>query len=118
MSQILDAKVVLSHCNRDGRLYGMLVEERTRGNWFIKWTFPISEQRAKSEHFDKTTIDGNIEFADEYPGCAYCKQYGFWNCPCGAYHCWDGKDEVYCTVCKRTTRIGGTITSLEGGGDI
>lgn len=119
MDQILDAKVVLCRCEENAQLYGMLVEKRTPNDWFIKWTFPVSEQRAKSERYDQTVITGNIQYDASYPGCPYCKAPGYYKCVCGNYICLRAnQQESNCPVCHLRAPFGGILTTLDAGGDI
>ena len=120
MSQILDAKVIMCTCPTHRKQYGILMEEYQSGTWNIRWAFPISEQRAKSERFDKSTISGQFYLASEYPGCPYCKAPSFFVCGCGKLSCWNcGEELSTCANCGRQSRITyGSDFTFDSNGDV
>lgn len=69
--------------------------------------FPIKEASAKREGYDKTTVKGQIEFTDEYPGCPYCGGHQLTVCSCGHIGCTHTSEGVYrCEWCGTTGQIG------------
>ena len=119
MSEILDAKVIMCTCQQKRQSFGILMEERERGTWSIRWAFPISEQRAKAERFDKSTITGQFYLVEEYPGCPYCKATSFYVCGCGKLNCWNGQETSTCVHCGKQSQITyGSDFTFDSNGDV
>lgn len=111
------ATVICAKCNRNGKLFGIRTEKKNTG-WAFTWSFPMTQERAANEGYDKTIINDSISTDSMYPGCPYCKTKGFIQCECGKIMCFD-KDatHVTCKFCGMT----GTVTSgpwgaVSGGG--
>lgn len=111
------ATVVCAKCNKTGKLFGIRTEKKSSG-WTFTWAFPLLEDKALSEGYDRTIINDNIDTSNEYPGCPYCKTKGFIQCGCGKIMCFDGDaTQIICKFCGMT----GTVTSgpwgvVSGGG--
>ena len=100
----INATVVLAKCPKTKKLYGMRVEQRGK-DWVRTWAFPIDEQRAKHEGFEKNKVSGSMNAADGYPGCPHCGTNGFVLCGCGKISCWSGGNEskkYTCPWCGQT----------------
>jgi DNA-directed RNA polymerase subunit RPC12/RpoP len=116
----IQASVILCKCKHD-ELFGIRIEKRNDGIWYMTWAFKIDSKRAKKEKFDSTTINlANGVLADpNYPGCPYCGAKGFIVCgDCGKVFCNDQKSHtVTCNWCGVTGDIGGDFTGPLTGGD-
>ena len=89
MAGPLNAKVIMARCSRTNKTFGVRIEQR--GNdWRRTWAFPIDERKAKREGFDANTVTGSMDADDKYPGCPYCKSFGFVQCGCGKIGCMGG----------------------------
>lgn len=100
----VNANVILVKCKAD-KLYGMRVEERN-GDWIRTWAFPIKEDLAIQEGFDKVKINGSFGITDEYPGCPYCETNQFCVCgQCEKISCYHGGEMVTCAWCGRTLSV-------------
>lgn len=107
MSEFKEAVIVLAKCGQSHKTYGMRAEGRGRDNWLVTWAFPIKESSAKREGYDKTTIKGNIQFTDDYPGCPFCGGTELTVCSCGHLGCSIVKNGVYtCEWCGTQGQIG------------
>lgn len=107
MNEHTEAVIVLAKCGESHKTYGMRAERHSKDNWLITWAFPIKETSAKREGYDKATIKGNIQFADEYPGCPYCGGTQLTLCSCGHSSCTILKNGIFtCEWCKSQGRIG------------
>ena len=94
-----EARVIMCKCkNRES--YGIRVE-KMNNDWFRTWSFKISEQSAKNEGYIDEKIQGSFEATSEYPGCPYCKTYGFVLCGvCGKLSCWSPGTGIFsCSWC-------------------
>ncbi len=84
------ASVILVKCNRHNRTFGIRVEKR-ENDWVSTWAFPIDEEKAKREGFDRNTIKGSLQATPEYPGCPYCRGFDLVQCgACGKMSCCRG----------------------------
>lgn len=98
MSEFPEAVVVLAKCTQAHKTYGIRVEKQNLNSWKITWAFPIKESTAQREGYDKTTIKGNVTFADDYPGCPYCNQTPVTLCSCGHLNCTHLKNGTF--ICE------------------
>lgn len=114
-----EALIVLAKCSESHKTYGMRVEKQG-GKYVATWAFPIKESSAKREGYDKTTIRGDVQFLDEYPGCPYCGSTGLTVCSCGHLGCTIVKDGIYtCEWCGATGRISAyTGEAIKAGMDL
>jgi len=70
------------------------------GDWWRTWAFKIKPQHAKSEGYDKTQVQGNLNSTEEYPGCPHCGTKGFVQCgKCQKISCWNGETSLVCSWC-------------------
>lgn len=93
------ANVILAKCRTERELYGMRVEERG-GDWIRTWAFPIRQELAEKEGFDKVQIQGSFTTTEDYPGCPYCGTDGFFVCgKCGKLNCYRGEETTVCLWC-------------------
>ena len=107
--------VIMAKCNKNGKSYGIRVENNDENKWRTTWAFRISEKNAKIESYDKCAIEGKIMVSSGYPGCPHCSSSSFFKCKCGKLSCWDGySSEVTCAWCGEKSNIEGTIRELEG----
>jgi hypothetical protein len=106
----MEAQVLLSKCSKHGKTFGIRVEKR--GNdWIRTWAFPISDEAAKREGFDRTNITGSFNVTKEFPGCPYCGTHGMFFCGCGKVSCIQTNAEsVHCYWCN--TRVN-NLTAAE-----
>ena len=56
------ASVILAKCAKD-KIYGIRIEKR-ENDWIRTWAFPLKEDMAEKEGFDKTSFTGNF-YTDE-----------------------------------------------------
>jgi hypothetical protein len=78
MAGPLNATVILARCSKTKKLFGIRVEKREK-QWYMTWAFPIDEEKAKHEGFNKNKVNlGGVD--DNYPGCPYCGDEGFGQC--------------------------------------
>ena len=108
MSELKEAVIVLAKCAHSHKTYGMRVEKNGKDNWNVTWAFPIKESSAKREGYDKTTVKGNIQFSNEYPGCPYCGGTELTVCSCGHLGCTVVNNGIYtCEWCGSQGQLGG-----------
>ncbi len=95
-----NAFVVIGHCPKARKIYGITVDELRVGHYCFVWTFKLDEKRAKHEGFGEKSVNGSVEDDAEYPGCPYCgsKDKVVCNC-CGAMLCYYGQGEITCPNC-------------------
>jgi hypothetical protein len=107
MEKNINAQVVLSRCQKSGKLYGIRVEERN-GDWVQTWAFKIDENKAKHEKFDSNRITGSMKEDPGFPGCPYCGKRAFFVCSCGKLNCHPGErgeDSGDCRWCGKTVSL-------------
>lgn len=75
-----EAVIVMCKCPQTHKTFGMRAERKATNHWWINWAFPIKESAAQREGYDKTSVSGNLDFADEYPGCPYCGSHSYIVC--------------------------------------
>jgi hypothetical protein len=111
MEKQKEALILLSKCGETHKTYGIRVEKIDKNNWLATWAFPIKENSAKREGYDKTSIKGNILFSEDYLGCPYCRRIGLTVCSCGHIGCTITHNNVYhCEWCGSN----GTISNWTG----
>lgn len=111
MKYFNEAVIVLCKCGKHHRTYGIRTEKRGIDKWAYTWAFPIKENVAKREGYDKTSIKGDVIFTDEFPGCPYCGGYKLTVCSCGHLNCTVLKKGVFtCEWCGAQ----GTISDYTG----
>ena len=98
---IVNAQVILIRCKLTKLLYGARIQQKKGNEWEMTWSFPIDNNRAKNEGFDKATINADCYAADEYPGCPNCGAMGYVLCgKCGKLTCWNGENASKCAWCN------------------
>ena len=104
-------------CPKYRGLYGITVDELSRGKYTFVWTFPLDEKKAKREGFDKTSVSGSIELQTDYPGCPYCGNTDVVFCGrCDAISCYDGSGKFTCPKCGNSGKVEvGYKFDLKGG---
>ncbi len=107
----MEANILLFKCGKANQMYGVRVQKMKDGDWWRTWAFKIKPQNAKSEGFDKTPIQGNLNCTEEYPGCPHCGSRGFVQCnQCLKIYCWNGEAVATCSWCGHT---GFVVTATE-----
>ena len=108
-----EAVVVLCKCVKRHRTFGIRAEKTGRNHWDFTWAFPIKEDAAHREGYDRTTVGGDIDFADEYPGCPYCGDTGFVLCPrCNKICCGYEADRIL--PCEWCGNVASGISDYSG----
>ena len=109
MAGPLNATIVMAKCSKTKKLFGMRVEQR--GNdWIRTWAFPLDEEKARNEGFDKNKL--SISGVDnDYPGCPHCGDGGFTKCTCSKIGCSgatvtnEGKMSYICPWCGKNISV-------------
>lgn len=117
----IEAVVVLCKCGEVHLTYGIRAEKANPDHWHFTWAFPIKENTAKREGYNKTSVGGSIDFSADYPGCPYCGQIGFVFCHCGHISCNVLKDGIFtCEWCGSQGKLEGSYlgTPIKAGNDI
>ncbi len=110
-----DAFVIMATCSKTRKSYGITVDPIGRNRYRLVWTFKIDKAKASRENFDKTSVHGELENDENFPGCPYCGCNGHFFCNCGAVTCND-KDYFRCPSCgwQGEVNFGGNF-DLTGG---
>ena len=112
MNERKEAVILLCKCGEAHKTYGIRAEKNGPDNWIFTWAFPIKEESAKRERYDRVTVKGNISLADDYPGCPYCGGKNPTVCSCGYLSCTVLKSNLFtCEWCGTQ----GTIEAYTGG---
>ena len=122
------ATVILAKCGANGKTFGIRVEQRgtsgesSRGSdWVSTWAFPIDDNKAKREGFDRNKITGAFRPVDNYPGCPHCGSYELVQCGCGKMFCYkegrtggksETKQELKCPWCGVVIREFKTVEAF------
>ena len=108
----IEANIMIIKCPDSGKTVGVRLEKMNDGDWWRTWAFKISDQQVKYEGYDKTQIQGNLYYTDEYPGCPYCGTKNLVKCGhCGKFLCWHGNEGVKCPWCG--TEIKDVVTATD-----
>ncbi len=102
---ILDAAVILFKCGKTHKTYGVTVEKQADGDWKRAWAFPINEETAHEEGYDRTQANGTLSELPGYPGCPYCGTHQFVRCHCGKFGCYHGEKQYTCLWCGKTAGV-------------
>ncbi len=98
---LVNAQIVLMRCKTNKKLSGIRIEQTENGSWKMNWAFPINEEIARNEGFDKTNLTADIYIDNEYPGCPICGAKGFVRCgSCGKLTCYDNEISLNCAWCS------------------
>ncbi len=96
----VEAKVILAKCKSTQRLYGIRIQHGQGNKWLMTWAFPIDENRAKNEGFDREKLKVDCYQDEEFNGCPDCGSKGFVICGhCKKITCYSGEKEVRCAWC-------------------
>lgn len=120
MTEKMEARIALCKCKESKRAYGVRFEKVGNG-WKYTWAFPVKEESARRERYDKTQIVGNISPDVNYPGCPFCKTKCFVICSCGKLNCNNGNSSIFtCDWCGATGKLseGYDGSGFGSGGDI
>jgi hypothetical protein len=114
----IEAKVSLANCREAKKSYGVRLEKIPSG-WKYDWAFPLSAERAKTEGYGSTRIEGAIQADSAYPGCPYCGAKNFIVCgSCGRLNCYNTKKNTFtcgwCGVSGELVRYRGEGISSAG----
>ena len=108
-----EAAVIVAKCPTNHKLYGIRVEHTGNREWTFTWSFPIKEQTAQREGYDKTKVVGNLLIGEEYPGCPYRKQKVITICECGQASCTHLRNNVFtCEWCNSKGELSGSIPKV------
>lgn len=108
----MEANILLFMCNKAKKVFGVRVQKMNDGDWWRTWAFKIKPQHAKSEGYDKTPVQGNLNPTEEYPGCPHCGSHGFVQCgTCKKISCWNGETSMICPWCG--TNMDNIVTATE-----
>ncbi|MDR1944141.1 MAG: hypothetical protein LBQ19_04890 [Synergistaceae bacterium] len=113
---ILEASVITIKCGKTGKLFGIRVE-KVDGDWVRTWAFPLKDDVAKREGYDKNVIRGSLRPTEEYPGCPYCGAQGLLLCQnCSKLSCHMGEKQAQCPWCdmSSTTRAAEEAVEISG----
>lgn len=117
----LGMAVVAARCLYDKRLFGMSFRQKKVGEWLLYWAFPLSESTNANEGYDKTQLNGVINFDVGYPGCPYCKSNGYVVCGnCHHITCMGNNHPPFvCGWCGLSGNVNmGEIRDLSGSADL
>jgi hypothetical protein len=110
--------IVMGRCMLSKQGFGVRFESRGSEQWTATWAFPIKEEAARREGYEKTRMAGKFTVEQTFPGCPHCTAQRFWVCQCGKLACWNGESRrVICPACAQAGELTRTINSIEGGGD-
>ncbi len=105
-----NAFAIVCYCPESKRQYGITVDLIGPKLYSLIWAFKINMDKAKREGFDKTTVQGNIQTDENYPGCPYCGTKQIVVCACGGIICYHGERTITCPKCNMT----GAVTEVDG----
>ncbi len=114
----MEATVIMVKCSESKQTFGMRVQKISDDDWERTWAFPIKDEVAKNEGYDKTKITANLFTSSEYPGCPHCKTMNVVQCAtCGKLNCYNGEDTMICGWCNnKMGRISVSEKELEFSG--
>lgn len=108
----MDAAIIMIHCSRQNKVFGARIEQKSDGDWWRTWAFPLSERIAMAEGYDKTPLRGNLYDTNDYPGCPYCGGKNFVQCNrCYKLTCWHGEAQMICPWCR--SNMGNIVTATD-----
>lgn len=108
MSKPLSEKAfaITGRCSRNKNLFGISVDEVSRGQFSFVWSFKLDEAKAKREGFESKSVTGGIRIEPDFPGCPYCGAKTFVFCGrCGMVSCHNGEGTSTCPGCGYTSRV-------------
>lgn len=115
----MNAEVVSAKCGSSKLVFGIRLEEVSSGAWAMNWAFPIDAERVVAEGYEGTIV-GSPSIDPVYPGCPSCGNKSIMQCfRCRAITCLGAEARVgTCAYCGNAGRIEGSITSMQGSGDL
>jgi len=118
MKEIPKVVVVLARCGLKKEPFGIRFEEIERGQWVADWAFPIKDEAARKEGYDRMEITGSFAYVQHYPGCPHCQAKAIIQCQCGKLACYDGESKlVTCPWCGVKGKISSEVTKMQAGID-
>lgn len=115
---LLNTAVFISKCLKTNKSFGTRIEE-IEGDWYCTWAFPVDDQVASKEGYDKQNMQGQLLFSKEYNGCPHCESSGWIRCGgCGKFSCYDNNEVVTCPWCQRENKVSAAKGKIDisGGG--
>jgi hypothetical protein len=118
MAGPLNAEVILSKCSKNGKSFGIRIEQRN-SDWVRTWAFAIDGRKAKNEGFDANTVTGSMNATGEYPGCPHCGSKEIVYCLCKKIGCQGSvvdhgdRRDYTCPCCKEYFRELTTVDSID-----
>jgi hypothetical protein len=111
--------IVCARCGHTADGFGIRFERSGETRWSATWAFPLKENAARREGYDRSEISGTIQLDPAYPGCPHCGDATIVRCgSCGKVSCWNGEARVVtCARCKSRAELAGAITSLASTND-
>ena len=107
MNEQNEAVIVLCKCAEVHKTYGIRTERQSGDRWSFTWAFPIKEDSARREGYDKSFVKGVITYEENYPGCPYCGGRKWVVCSCGHLNCSVMKNGIFtCEWCGAQGMIG------------
>jgi hypothetical protein len=94
------ASVILAKCSKHNRTFGIRVE-KSANDWVSTWAFPIDDNKAKREGFDRNEMKGSFLPTTDYPGCPYCGGEALVQCRCGKMICYSTNSRIDNKIEKR-----------------
>ena len=109
--------IVVCRCTKTKGPFGITFESPGRGQWVVKWAFPLNDKNAGREGYGSQEVSGPVEFAPDYPGCPRCGAPTYWQCgSCRRSACWDGRSPyVTCPWCGADGTLCPGDLTLRGG---
>lgn len=99
---LVNAQIILVKCKSTKKLFGARIEEQQDKSWIMNWAFPIKENIAQNEGFDKNKLSADIYIDNAYPGCPDCGAKNIVRCSgCGKLSCFNNEPSFNCAWCSR-----------------
>lgn len=119
MSETLKVAIVFARCQANRQPFGIRFEQAGTRTWAGVWAFPMREETAKREGYDRTHISGEITLTAAYPGCPHCRSASIVRCgSCTHVTCLNAeRHEFACPWCGNQGHVSGSIDHLDVGGD-
>jgi hypothetical protein len=94
-------EIVCAKCAKTGELWGIRFEESQPGVWSATWAFPMRGDLAAREGYDRSSLSGQFQLGEGYPGCVGCLNRSFVLCgSCQRLGCAaDGSRRYRCPWC-------------------
>jgi len=93
-----NAFVVMAMCEKTKMPFGITVDPR-QGKYVFTWSFKLKLEQAKHEGYDKTSVNGEVVYDNDYRGCPYCGSKSFYLCgKCGKIVCYHGQEMLLALI--------------------